>query len=350
MTGVDSDPRAGAEALAQAGSAGLRQPVTATAPELPRDLPVSLFGAIMGLAALGIAWRAAAAQFALPGLTADAFSVAAVAGFLALAAGYAMKITRFPGVVRAEFGNPTTRNYFGMPLICLLLLSILIAPIAPATAVIGWLAGAVGMLVFAWAMVSHWLAQPQQRASVTTAWLVVAIGILDIPLAMPALGLASTRSVGLACVAVGLSLAAALYTVILPRYLFEPAPPAGQTPALLIAVAPFAVGCSSTLTVVPQAALFAQGLLAVAVTLLAALVVPVGHHMRRSPFRLSWWGTGFPVAATAGAALRYASVTHMTSDIALAGGVLVLATVLISWLLLRTLVGAFSGGLAKLLV
>lgn len=301
-------------------------------------LSVSLFASVMGLAALSIAWRAAATQLPPAQLPAGIFGVVAVIGFLALAAGYALKAIRHFAAVRDEFAHPTTRSFFGMPLICLLLLSSVVAPVSYAVAKASWYVGTAGMLVFSWSVVSHWLANPQQRATVTTAWLIVAVGILDIPLAMPTFELQLEDGFALVCVVVGLLLAAMLYSVIVPRYLFEPPPAAGQTPTLLIAVAPLAVGFSSYVTATGSVDLFAGALLIAAAIRLFGLLVPIGRYLIRSPFSLSWWATGFPIAATAGASVRCALATQQASSIVLALALLVLATAWISGLLLRTIV------------
>lgn len=307
-------------------------------------LPVSLFGSVMGLAALSTDWRAASA-LGLPAWPADIFGVLAVLGFAGLTAAYLAKAKRRRVAVEAEFEHPLTRNFFGMPLICLLLLPPVIEPVSRPLAALSWSVGVGGMAIFACIQLGRWLAEPRQRDGVTPAWLIMAVGILDIPLAMPALGLLATSGFGVACVVIGLSVAAALYVYAIRRYAFGPPLPAAQTPTLLIAVAPLAVGCSSYATVAGETNEFARALLVLAVATLAALFMPVGRYLARTPFALSWWGMGFPIAATAAAALHMSSDGRGPLGDALAIGLLTLATLAISGLLLSTAIGVASGRL-----
>ena len=78
-------------------------------------------------------------------------------------------------------------------------------------------------------------------------------------------------------------------------------------------------------------------MLGLAVITLAGLLLPVGTYIRRSKFSLSWWGTGFPVAATAVAAVRYAAVTQAPQAALLAWALLLAATAQISALLALTI-------------
>ena len=307
-------------------------------------LPVSLFGSVMGLAALSTAWRAAAAR-GLPDWPSDIFGVLAIAGFLGLAPAYLVKTKRRRAVVAAEFKQPLTRNFFGMPLICLLLLPPVIDPISRSLAALSWSVGVGGMEIFACIQLSRWISEPQQHSSVTPAWLVVAVGILDIPLAMPVLELRANSGFGVACLVTGAAVATVLYGYAIRRQMLGPPIPASQTPTLLIAAAPLAVGCSSYSIVAGGADQVAKVLLCLAVAALAVLSVPVGRHLARTPFTLTWWSTGFPVAAAAGAALHIANDCRGNVADALAIGLLGLATLLISGLLLRTARGAANGTL-----
>lgn len=331
--------------MVEADSAGAvtgPNPATGT-PIAPEESgpPISLFASVMGLAALAIAWRMAAQQSAVPDFPGTLFAILAILGFLFVAARYAWNWHRRPNAVRAEFENAQSRNLFGMPLICLLLLPIVIAPVAFDVAFALWLVGVVGMLALAVVVVGRWASEPQQRTEVTTTRLIVAVGLLDIPLAMPALDL-STAGFGSLCFTSGLTLAAMIYTVILPRYLFEPPPPVSEAPTLLIAVAPLAVGCSSAVIVQPGSCLLAVTLLTLAVMLLAGLLVAVGRQLRGTSFHLSWWGASFPVAATAGAALRVAAGSPAMLASILSWGLLASATLLVAGLLVCTSQSVFG--------
>ena len=76
-------------------------------------LPVGLFGSVMGLTGLSVAWRLAEARYGAPGWIALAIGAAAVAAFLAVLAGYAVKLATAFDAIRAEFRHPVAGNLFG---------------------------------------------------------------------------------------------------------------------------------------------------------------------------------------------------------------------------------------------
>ena len=85
-------------------------------------LPVSLFGAVMGLSGLGLAWRLAAGEYGLPAWIGEAFGLLAGGVFVAMTVCYGIKCLESPTAVRAEFAHPVAVNLFGTPIISLLLL------------------------------------------------------------------------------------------------------------------------------------------------------------------------------------------------------------------------------------
>jgi tellurite resistance protein len=148
--------------------------------------------------------------------------------------------------------------------------------------------------------------------------------------------------------AVGLFFAVPLFTLILSRLLFEPPLPTALQPSLLILVAPFAVGFSAYVATTGTVDLFAEALFAVTLFLLAVLLPKLARFGRSCPFRVSWWGVSFPLAAAAVAALRVATaMTGRATDI-LALCLLTLATLVIAWLFGRTLIGLARGELRTL--
>ncbi len=88
-----------------------------TAPGRPllEYLPVGLFGSVMGLTGLSVAWRLAQARYGLPDWIAPVIAAAAALAFVALAIGYGIKLaTAAPGVVWTEFRHPIAGNLFGL--------------------------------------------------------------------------------------------------------------------------------------------------------------------------------------------------------------------------------------------
>jgi tellurite resistance protein len=311
-------------------------------------LPVGLFGMVLGLTGLSVAWRQAAAQFGAPMWIAAAIGVLAVLAFAAMTIGYAVKAaTAFDAVVK-EFRHPIAGALFGTIFISLLVLPIVLAPVALRLAQILWIVGAIGMFAFAWFIVARWMSERQQIAHATPAWFIPVVGALDVPLALPSLGLPPMHGVMIAALAIGLFFAVPLFTLVMSRLLFEEPLPGPLQPALMILVAPFSVGTSAYAVTFGTFDAFAQGLFMLTLFLLAVLLHRLRHLAVCCAFRVSWWAVSFPLATSAIAALRFAAAQPSPVSDAIAILLLALASVVITGLLARTLLGLARGELRQL--
>lgn len=306
-------------------------------------LPVGLFGAVMGLTGLALAWRLAHRAFGAPAVIGQAIGVLASVVFVVLAVAYGIKAVAGFHVVRAEFAHPVAGNLFGTPLISLLLLPLLLADVSLPLARLSWMLGAAGMTLLAWTIVLRWLSVRHTWAQIAPAWIVPVVGMLDIPLAAPVLrwdGLHGVMTFGLA---VGLFFALPLIALVLARLVTEEPLPAALQPSLLILVAPFAVGFSAYLATFGRVDAFAQGLVMVMLFLLPVLLGRLVQLPVSAPFRLAWWAGSFPLAASAVAALRYATVVRDPVMDAIAMVVLGVATLVVGMLGVWTVLGVVRG-------
>ena len=311
-------------------------------------LPVGLFGSVMGLSGLSVAWRLAHARYRAPEQIHLAIAGLAVLAFLLLALAYLIKLASAVATVRSEFRHPIAGNLFGTVLISLLLLPIVLEPYAHRLAQWVWIVGAAGMVLFAWLIVSRWMSDRQQVAHATPAWIIPVVGLLDVPLALPVLGLPPMHGVMVFAVAVGLFFAVPLFTLIFSRLLFEPPLPDALKPSLLILVAPFAVGYSAYTVTVGQTDFFAEALYMLTLFMLAVLLGQLRNLPFCCPFRVSWWAVSFPLAASSIATLRFAIAQPGIITDAIAIAILALATLVIAALLGRTLLGILKGELRAL--
>lgn len=316
-------------------------------------LPVGLFGSVMGLTGLSVAWRLAHGLWGVPPWIAQAIGILAMLVFVSVAAGYAIKWATTPAAVVAEFGHPIAGNLFGTAFISLLLLPLVLPPVSLWLARLLWGAGALGMMVFAWWVVTRWMSDRQQIEHATPAWVVPVVGVLDVPLAIPSLGFspehaALVHQLMVLDVAVGLFFAIPLFTMIFSRLLFQPPMPEALLPTLLILVAPFAVGYSAYTLTTGGSDLFAEALYMLNLFMLAVLLPRLGKLRGTCPFRFSWWAVSFPLAASAIASLRYAAAAPSLVNQAIAMVLLALVTAAIAGLLVRTLLGLIRGELRTL--
>lgn len=311
-------------------------------------LPIGMFGGVMGLTGLSVAWRLAHQHFGAPLWISQVAGLAALAAFVALAFAYGVKAYAGWETVRAEFNHPVASNLFGTPMISLLLLPFVLADYSLSLARLSWVLGAVGMTSLAWVIVLRWMTVRQTAAQVAPAWIVPVVGMLDVPLAVPQLQWQGLHEVMMFGLAVGLFFALPLFTLIFQRLVMEePLPPAMQ-PSLLILVAPFAVGFSAYVTTTGDIDRFAQALYMLMVFLVAVLLGRLRHLPRCSPFRVSWWAASFPLAASAGAAIRYAAHAQSLLTDGIAWFFLAISSVAIVVFLAQTLTGIVKGQLKAL--
>jgi tellurite resistance protein len=310
--------------------------------------PVGLFGSVMGLTGLSVAWRLAHVRYGAPeGIAYAIAALAALVFFLVLAA-YALKAVTAFASVQSEFRHPIAGNLFATGLASLVLLPIVIEPIAHRVAQIMWIFGAASMVFFAWLIVSRWISERQELAQATPAWMLPVVGLLNVPLALPALGLPAMHGLMVLTLAVGLFFALVLFTLIFSRLIFAPPIPDALKPSLLILLAPFAVGYSTYTTTIGKTDIFAEALYMLTLFILSVLLSQLRMFLRCCPFRVSWWAVSFPLAACSIASLRFAAVRPNVIADAIALMLLALATVVIAVLSGRTLLGIAQGELRHL--
>lgn len=311
-------------------------------------LPVGMFGGVMGLTGLTVAWRLAHQHFGAPLWISQVAGLAAIAAFVALVLAYGVKAYAGWQTVRAEFNHPVASNLFGTPMISLLLLPFVLVDYSLPLARLSWVLGAVGMTVLAWVIVLRWMTVRQAAAHVAPAWIVPVVGMLDVPLAVPQLQWQGLQEVMMFGLAVGLFFAVPLFTLIFQRLVMEEPLPAPMQPSLLILVAPFAVGFSAYVTTTGGIDRFAQALYMLMVFLMAVLLGRLRHLPRCSPFRVSWWAASFPLAASAGAAIRYAAHAQSALTDGIAWLFLAISSITIVVFLAQTLTGIVKGQLKAL--
>ncbi len=312
-------------------------------------LPISLFGSVMGLSGLSIAWSGAHTLWHVPELIHQVLALISVVVFVLLLLAYAVKIMTAWEEVKSEFLHPTAGALFGTPLISALLLPILIVHQTPMLAKIIWAVAILGMLFLALHWVNRWLNGGFEYANVAPAWIVPVVGLLDIPIAINVLQLDSfVHELMLFSLAVGLFFAIPLLVIILFRILFVAPLPVVILPSLFILLAPFAVGFSAYVNVVGHVDMLAQSLFYIALFLLVALFIRLRHLPKSCPFKVAWWSVSFPLAATTNAALKMASVQHGVFNEMLALILLLISSLIIGFLFLRTFKGVFAGELKHL--
>ncbi|WP_317920330.1 SLAC1 anion channel family protein [Cupriavidus sp. TA19] len=305
-----------------------------------KHLPVNLFAAVMGLSGLSLAWRGAVTPFGASPAIGDAVGVVAVLAFVALAAGYLAKWKRYPDAVRAEFSHPVAGNFFGTIAIAILLLSSVVGVHHAALGQAIWVVGTVLTVALTVLIAGRLLNGRTEPANVVPAWLIPGVATLDIAVAGGTMPMAWAHEVNLFAAAVGTVIALVFFVMIFSRLVHHDPLPAGMVPSLIILIAPFEVGFLAYVNVTGHVDLFAGMLFYFGLFLFVLLAWRV--FRRPVQFAPSWWAISFPMAALSNAALKYAG--HVQAGVLhwLAGLILLVLTVAIAVLSVRTLHSLFT--------
>ena len=301
-----------------------------------RDVHVGMYGAVMGLAGLGLSARAAAPV--LPGwLKAPAYFTEpwVLLGAIALAVLlplYILKLLWYPAEVRKDFTNPALLGFCGALPVGMFLVAGGVAPYSPQIGNILWWGAFVLLTAFqVWAL-SRWLSGSIELAQVNAGWLIVLVGGIVAPGPGIALGHeeASRFAFGVSAAAAPLLMALLFYRAVLGTPLPEP-----LRPTWFILLVPPALVYANGLALFPGS-VFLENLFFAALVLTAALFL-TSRNFFRWKFGAPWWAFTFPLDALAYAAARYAQDHPSTLWRSVCAATLLLATAAVALVLARTI-------------
>jgi len=265
---------------------------------------VGAFGAVMGLAGLGLSARAAATVFPgvlrAPAYFTELWVFLGVVALCALLSAYFLKLILCPAAVREDFTNPATLGFCGTLPVGMTLVA---GGIAPYSAFIGnllwWTACALMLAFQVWALV-RWLSGGIELAKLNAGWLIILVGGIVVPGPGIALGHieASRFFFG-----VSATLAPLLTALLLYRAMVAPPLPEALRPSWFILLVP------PSLIYANGVALFSLEFLEILYfsgLVLALALLVYARNFLRWPFAPSWWAFTFPLDALAYAAARYA--------------------------------------------
>jgi len=302
-----------------------------------RDLPVGFYGAVMGLAGLGLAARAAAPLFPgvvrAPAYFTEAWVALGVLAFAILVPAYVAKLVRYPAAVKKDFTDPIQLGFCGAVPVGMSLIAGGLAPYSPPLAqVLWWLAAGLLVAFQVWALV-RFLSGGIELAQINAGWLILMVGGIVLPGSGVALGQpeASRFVFGFSAAAAGI-----LMPLLLYRAMAAPALPEVLRPSWFILLVPPSLIYANGLLLYPGAA-FLENLFYFGVVLAAALVV-YARTFWRWRFGAPWWAFTFPLDALAYAAARYAQDHPGLLSNGFAALALATATFAVVLVLLRTLV------------
>jgi len=306
-----------------------------------RNLPIGMYGAVMGLVGLGLAARATATV--LPGVIrapayfTELWVLLGVVAFLILLPAYVLKLVRYPDAVRAEFMSPVQLGFCGTLPVGMTLLAGGIAPYLPLLGSVVWWTSAALLLGFqVWALV-RWLSGGIELAQVNAGWLIIMVGGIVMPGPGIALGHAEA-----ARFMFGVSAAASpiLMALLFFRAVLGPPLPEALRPSWFILLVPPSLIYANGLALY-ESVFFLENLFYFGLLLALALLI-YSRRLFRWPFGVLWWSFTFPLDALAYAAARYAQDHPSPLWQGVAAATLLVATLFVALVLLRTLRSAAS--------
>jgi tellurite resistance protein len=311
------------------------RPQTTTARTSIKNLPVNLFGSVMGLAGLSLAWRLSANVFGTSVVIAEFVGILAILAFVAIGLGYLTKWVKYPAAVKGEFTHPIAGNFFGTITIAILLLSAVVAPYNKALQEVVWTIGTLSTILLSFIIVARLLKGNVDGDHAVPAWLIPGVATLDIAVAGGTMPMEWAHAVNLFAAGVGAVVALVFFTMIFTRLVHkEPLAP-GMVPSMMIMIAPFEVGFLAYVSVMQRVDMFAALLFYFGLFLFIILALKI---FRLSiPFAPGWWAISFPMAALSNAALKYAAAENTSVLHGIAGIILAILTVAIAVLFVRTL-------------
>jgi tellurite resistance protein len=295
----------------------------------------------MGLVGLGLTARAAAplfpGVFRAPAYFTELWVALGVIAFACLSFFYLLKIFRDREAAKDEFLNPVTLGFCGTLPVGMSLVAGGLAPYLPAFASRLWWASVALFAAFfvfgAWRILFK-----ISLKNIYPPQLVLFVGGIVFPGSGIALGhLGATRVL----FAVSALAAVPLYAALLVRAFKGPALLEPLRPTWFILLVPPSLIGAHGVALFPEAAMLAYLYLA-ALAVLAGLLW-YARGLPRWPFSPVWWSLTFPLDALAYAAGRYAQ-SNPSAPLwrFAAGATLLLATAVVSWVLLRSLIALFA--------
>jgi tellurite resistance protein len=291
-----------------------------------RSLPMGAFGAVMGLAGLGLAARSTAS--AVPGyvrapayLTEPWIALAAIV-FVVLLVMYTGKLMGYPEEVRNELRNPLTLGFCGTLPVAMFLVGGGIAnyPYLLKVGNVVWWCGFVLLLAFQVWMLVRWLSGAIDPGHINAGWLILMVGGVVAPGPGATLG-----NVEASRFLFGVSASAApiLLAVLFYRAMTRAPMPDILRPSWFVLLVPPSLIYANGLLLYPDLR-FLEYLFPFALVLAVALMI-VSRGFLRWPYGAVWWTFTFPLDALAYAAARYANDHPAPLWRAVAGATLVLA-------------------------
>ncbi len=304
-------------------------------------VPAAVFSIVLGVAALGTAWRSAARAYGVSGWLADALLLLAAVLFLAVLAAQVLRTVR-GAAFRAELEHPISGSLAALGPASLLLVAAGVSLHQRDVAVVlFWIGAAAQVAIGVW-LAGRWFLASADPKVVTPALHLPGVGFL---LAAYAAGAVAQVDAGWLFFGAGGVLWIVVAAALLDRYVSAGELGAEVRPLLALEIAPPAAALLAWQSLRGGAPdVVSRALLGFA--LFQALVVArLLGRLRDVPFSASYWAFAFPLAPLAAGALRQSAAAPASVAGALALPLFIVANAVVAAIAWQTVVAASRGKL-----
>ncbi len=307
-----------------------------------QHFPVAFFAMVMGLSGLTLAWEKAHSLLHMPALVSKVLMLLTVGIFLVLAGLFLVKLVRYPAAIKKDLGHPIKLSFFPTISISMILLSICTLHDYKAISFGLWAVGSAAHLFFTLYVIQIWMHHEHFEIHHSNpAWFIPIVGNILVPIAGVAHGFVEVSTFFFS---IGLLFWTVLLAIIFNRIIFHQPLPGKLLPTLFILIAPPAIGFISYVKLNGDLDIFARVLYysALFLTLLLFTQIP---RFTKIKFFLSWWAYSFPMAAITIATILMYQKTGLVWFKMMGFGLLGIVTLLITFLLYKTVIAISNKGI-----
>lgn len=308
-----------------------------------QHFPIMLFAITMGFGGLTLAYKKAAAVLSVPMIFYHVLTFVISILALTIFCLYFLKIIKYPKMVLQEFNHPIKINFFATISMSLVLLSNIFREI-PTFSLVLFSIGLGFQIFVAFYVIAYWLNKNIEIAHSNPAWFIPVAGNLLV--AASGEGFVD-EYVLMFFFSLGMFFWIILTAILFNRIIFHGMLAQKFLPTLAIFIAPPAVAMLGYLNINGNVFdLFAKFLLNIAF-IFALLLFVLAKNFYKIQFFISWWAFTFPFAALTIAFLTAYEKTQYYLFEPLSFFSLVLTTMIIAFVGLKTLGAIWRGDICK---
>ncbi len=309
-----------------------------------QHMPISFFAMVMGMAGLSIGWEKASEIFEFSSVIYNILLMITLTIFVVLSVMYIYKAVFFNQSLVKEWSNPIKINFIPTISISLLLFAIAFLKTSHQVSLLFWTIGCSLHLIITLHVVNSWLHHEHYEVHhMNPAWFIPAVGNVVVPLAGVPLG---HSDISWFFFSIGLFFWIILLVIVFNRIIFHQPLPQKLLPTFFILIAPPAVGFLSYIKLSGTLDTFALLLYNFALFLTLLLFSQLPRFIGL-PFFMSWWAYSFPLAAISIASMVMSHITGHLFYGYLGLSLLIILSVLIAVLLIKTVKAARLGNICK---